>query len=233
MKILQTLVVASLLTITASASAALQSFEINPNTGGSFSSDQIDGISTTFNDESQRFTWNTSLAAGSEVDGFWLVVNNGPNPKASNTNELAIIYGDLETGILSTYVYNGASGNESIVNPGILLQTDTMNVTDGGFSFDISTGSINSWSTAETAAEYTGIAFGESIGIWFHFFSDSIFNYGADGEITDFAYNGTKGWYDVANLTTTTTITPVSAPSAIALFGLAFAGLTLVRRKSN
>lgn len=228
MKILQTLLVASLLTITASASAGLQSFDVNPNTGGAFGNDAIDNISTTFNDDTQRFTWEATVAdAADHIDGFWLVVNNGPNPKSSDVNELAIMYGDLTSGVLSTYVYNGQNNANSISNPNILLQTDHLSTSGNSFSFDISTAAINSWSTAATSPDYTGVSFAEQIGIWFHFTSGSHFDFNGNGDITGYSF-GAQGWYDVANLPT-----QVSAPSAIALFGLAFAGLTLVRRKAS
>jgi hypothetical protein len=136
------------------------------------------------------------------------------------------MYGDLERGILSTYVYNGSNGPSSIINPAILLQTDVLSSVNDRFSFDISTSAINSWLSPDP--DYTGIAFDEKIGIWFHFSTGSDFTYNSAGDIIGYGFDQ-QGWYDVANLHAT--VVDVSAPSLIALFGLAFAGLTLVRRK--
>ena len=227
MKFLNTIAAVSLLAITASASADLYNFEVNPRTGGALGNGQVENITTSYDSTNERFTWTTDLAQNSDVDGFWLVVNNGPNPKSSDVNELAIMYGDLTTGVLSTYVYNGLNSANSIMNPGVLLQTDSLSSTLGDkFSFDISTASINDWLSPDP--DYTGIAFDEKIGIWFHFSTGSDFTYNAAGDIVGYTF-AQQGWYDVAGLNATVS---VSAPSLIGLFGLAFAGLTLVRRKA-
>ena len=224
MKFLNTVAAVFLLALSAGASADLYTFEVNPNTGGALGNNAVDGIETTYNSDSERFTWSTTLSEHSAVDGFWLVVNNGPNPKGSDVNELAIIYGDLERGILSTYVYNGRNSADSIINPATLLQTDTLSSVNDKFSFDISTSAINSWLSPDP--DYTGIAFDENIGIWFHFSTGSNFIYNNAGDIVEYHYDQ-QGYYDVANKNATVS---VSAPSLIALFGLAFAGLTLARR---
>jgi hypothetical protein len=227
MKFLQTIAVASFLTITAAANAGLHSFEVvNPDTGGQVPGQPITKIATTFDNANQRFTWETSLAADANVDGFWLVVNNGPNPKNADVNELAIMYGDLKTNTLSTYVYNGQNNANSIINPVILLQTDNLTTTAGGFSLDISTALINSWMPLNL--DYTGIAFDDKLGIWFHYSTGSEFSFDHLGNITGYDF-AKQGHYDKSHLTTTN----VSAPSLIALFGLAFAGLTMVRRKTS
>ena len=73
------------------------------------------------------------------------------------------MYGDLDKNILSTYVYNGENNANSILNPGILLQTDTITQGSFGFSFDISTTAINGWNSP--SADYTGVAFDEKTDI--------------------------------------------------------------------
>lgn len=234
MKYLRSIAAAALVALTASAQAELYSFETNPGTGGALGNNAIHEISSTFDDANQRFTWNTTFnpmpSMPQGVDGFWLVVNNGPNPKSSDVNELAIMYGDLSTGTLSTYVYNGQNSATSINNPGILIQTDTFDTATNGFSLDISTAGINSFNTGD--ADYSGVSFDAKIGIWFHFSTGSEFTYDAQGNIVDYGFER-QGWYDVANLNASVSPSPVSSPSLIALFGLGIAGLMVRRRQTS
>ncbi|WP_371193312.1 PEP-CTERM sorting domain-containing protein [Glaciecola sp. SC05] len=229
MKILKTLVAVSLLATAAISQASLFSFDTNPATGGSLGS-QIDTVSSTFNSTTQNFTWDVGFASDpTPIDGFWLVVNNGDNPKSSNVNELAIIYGDLQTGIASTYVYNGQNNANSINSPGILLQTDTFAVTSNSFSLDIDATTINAWSGANSA-NYTGISYDAGVGVWFHVASGSNFGY-TNGDITSFSF-GQQGWWDAANLVTDElSLNSVSAPSSLAMLGFSLFGLVLLRRK--
>ena len=101
----------------------------NANNGGNgiFSSDHLSSVLTSYNDSNDQFTWDAQLNLGNaaNVNSFWLVVNNGPNPKASDARELAIIYGDRATQTLSTYVYNGANNAASYSSPNIFLQSDS------------------------------------------------------------------------------------------------------------
>ena len=73
MKFLNAVAAVSLLALSAGASADLYTFEVNPNTGGALGNNQIDGIETTYNSDSERFTWSTTLSEHSAVDGFWSI----------------------------------------------------------------------------------------------------------------------------------------------------------------
>lgn len=224
MKLFKTVMMLSCLTAAAFSQAGLYEFKANPTLGGNVG-DAVEEINSTYDSNAQQFTWDVDFtSATTGVDGFWLVVNAGGNPKDSDVNELAIIYGDLATGIASTYVYNGANSAGSITNPAILLQTDSFTASSNGFNLNIATGAINSWLSPDP--DYTGISYDTSIGVWFHVATNSSFTY-LDGNIVDFSF-GHQGWYDIAG----GTATEVNSPSAFALLGLSLLGMSLYRRRS-
>lgn len=212
-----------------SASATIYQFEdLNANNGGF--ADRLDTVTSTYNDVTQQFTWDVTFNNNpTDVDGFWLVVNNGPNPKSADVNELAIIYGDLDTGVASTYVYNGQNNANSILNPAVLLQTDLFSVASDGFSLSIDASGVNAYSgwDAPDPGGINGIGFDDQIGIWFHIATGSSFGSNGSGDITSFQF-GSQGWYDRANLTTV----QVPAPASGLLMLLGLAGLIAGRRRS-
>ncbi len=211
-----------------SASATIYEFEdLNANNGGF--ADRLDTVSSTYNDVTEQFTWDVTFNSDpTDVDGFWLVVNNGPNPKSVDVNELAIIYGDLDTGVASTYVYNGQNNANSILNPSILLQTDLFSVTSNGFSLSIDASGINAYSGWDTpdVGGINGIGFDDQIGIWFHVATGSSFGTNSNGDITSFQF-GSQGWYDRANLSTV----QVPAPASSLLMVLGLVGLLAGRNR--
>jgi hypothetical protein len=214
------------LSLAHSASATLFTFDENPSQGGGNLGSELVSINSTFNDVTQLFTWDAAFASD-KIKSFWLVVNNGENPKKADVNELAIMFGDLATGRLSTYVYNGLNSATSWNNPGILIDTNTSSLTSttNSFSISLDTTNINAYGYDPVPAnESNGIAFDSKIGLWFHF-SDQAINFNSNGGIESY-YVGNQGWRDAANLTTS-----VPAPGALVLLGFGILAMRLSRKK--
>ncbi|MEM7563099.1 MAG: PEP-CTERM sorting domain-containing protein, partial [Pseudomonadota bacterium] len=167
-----------------------------------------------------------------DIDGFWLVINDGPNPKSTDVNELAIMYGDLTDGdgmgILSTYAYNGQNNANSYLNPGIMLQSDWKNgaltYDSNSLSINLDVTNINAWLGGDP--DYSGIAFDDQIGIWFHISTGSSFSYNDNDELTGYSYDS-QGWYDLSKRKTS----KVPEPAILSMFALGLIGVGLARRK--
>ncbi|MFT5676208.1 MAG: hypothetical protein ACI808_002149 [Paraglaciecola sp.] len=218
-----------------SSQASLYEFEdLNASNGSAHGmTDQLESVGTTFNTTSNQFTWDVEFNSNSSgVDGFWLVISNGSNPKSSDVNELAIIYGDMDTGILTTYAYNGLNSASSYLNPGILLQTDTFTSDSDGFSIDIDVSGINGWVSPDP--DYTGVHYEDTLGIWFHVSQGSNFVYGQDGVLEEYSFDS-AGFYDHAFLTaddiTDISTATVPEPGAFALMLCGLVGLRLYKKR--
>ena len=223
------IITALLFAFSQTSMATLFSYTDNTaNNGGT--TDRLDSVSSTFNDQSEAFTFdvdfndfNAAQTDTNKVNAFWLVIDNGPNPKNADVNELAIMYGDLDNDTLTTYVYNGQNNSNSWSDPGIALQSDVGNgvLTNGANSFSLSLDAtdINDW----FADPDVGIGFDDNIGIWFHIAIGADYTY---DPAFSFSHDY-QGWYDIADADAER----VPEPSIIALFGLGLVGLGLARRK--
>ncbi|MFK7913354.1 MAG: PEP-CTERM sorting domain-containing protein [Pseudomonadales bacterium] len=211
----------------AMAGPTYQFTDNNANTGGA--GDYLDSLSTTWDAGRELLKWQTTFA-NSEVDSFWLVINDRANPKQSNANELVIMYGDLEAGIVTSYVYNGLNSANSYGNPGIYLQTDALTVNGNSIEFTIDATDINAANITDpdpndnVESIYQGIIAGpDSIGIWFHAAINSTFTYNGD-EITNYGF-GAQAWYDRANLP----MESVPEPGTLASLGLGLLSVIAIR----
>lgn len=249
----QALAIATLSFASQAMAGPLYSYTDNNAVNGGPTGDVIDSLSTTWDADNEIFTWETTFT-DSEIDSFWLVVNNKDNPKQVDTNELVIMYGDLTAEKVYTYVYNGMN-NANSYQTSDLLQTDTLTVVDNSISFTIDATDINNANIAagsQQADPYQGLVFGpDSIGIWFHVAKGTTLTQ-VDGSIVDYSFQS-QGWYDGKDfaLTSTSTSAPqvgtfgvnslgqpgtfgvasVPEPGSIALIGLGILGLGLTRRR--
>jgi len=148
----------------------------NPHLGGYLNDTQLLNINSAYDADNAKFSWEYTISNNTnDNDGFWLVVNDGDNPKG-NTN-LAILYGDLDNDTLTAYRYDGNNGYNSYTQPNALLDswTGVFNTQNNNgsktVSFDIDVDMVNS----ATGADWQGISYTDSIGIWFQFWWHSPF----------------------------------------------------------
>lgn len=232
MSIRQLLTAISLFAVSiGSASAATYQYEINNGSFGGGAGGSFEQLKSTYDSDTEQLTWtlkNGQINGAGAVDGFWLVLNDGPNPKQSNVNELAILYADFTNNKLLAYAYNGQNNANSINSPGILIGDYSSSIIETsdtiGFSFDAS--AINAFTHPSIVpTDWKGIQYDENIGVWFHVSYGTTITGNAQSGF-DFSYQ-TQRWYDTANQQTT--VVPI--PAAAFLLAPVLAGFMATRRK--
>lgn len=216
--------------------------------GANNAAGEIRSVNASFDDVSNKLTWFANFGAvpGSpalRTDGFHLVLSPGPNPKG-HAGELAIMYFDA-TGAapkMTVYGYNGFNGGSSFMDGSpaagvqapdmIKSSTDLTGVfelrnrleADGsrtlGFSIDAT--AINNhiplYPGPGGVADWTGAEFGSNIGVWFHSYAGSRFNYKANGYIWDYTKQK-EGYLDLSNSPTTAVPGPAGGLMGLAMLG--------------
>ncbi|MEM8986891.1 MAG: PEP-CTERM sorting domain-containing protein [Pseudomonadota bacterium] len=219
--------------IAAPASATIYSYSID-NPGGASNAGDITNFSVSYNDaagaEKLSLSVTMDLNIGNvDTNAAWLALSPKSNPKGT-TGELALLYIDLVGNDVYAYEYSGQNNGQSHINPGNLIDVYTDVVTQSGGSFltfgfdNIDVSTVQSY-IPTTPQPWTGVSFGDHVGIWFHGVNGSIT--GDDNGISSFSYDGrNQSWYDATNRKTT-----VSEPMTVALLGLGLLGLGVAARR--
>ena len=190
-----------------------------------------DDIFTSYDDASGMLHWDVTNAVKDgegPMDGYWLVINAGGNPKQSNVNELAIFYADISSADpadhrLWVYAYNGENNSQSWDTPGIFPGDSSSSLSSDGTGFTIDTALINGFSDpAIDPLTWRGASFDGTVGIWFHPLWDLFTSTDDQGHLTQFAYQ-MQSWYDISSVPTNTPQVPL--PSAFLLFCSGLIGL--------
>lgn len=189
------------------------------------------------------------------TEGFTLMLSPGATPK-EHSAELAVLYFDAtdrQNLRLSAYAFNGVNMETSFFDgaqfagvqtpdriqstAGSLARLDaSMSVVDQGgkrtMTINFFADEINLHTpltpppNAPGDSEWTGLAFGQQLGMWFHPFSTLDTSYDQNGYLTD--WTGTRGWLDGTGWETFI----VPAPSAAGVL-MGVGVLTLRRRRPH
>lgn len=240
-----TLCALSMMLAAGAASAQTYQWEWTGQSGHSDAGGEIEHVLARFNTITNQTLWRLTFA-DQITDGFTLAVSPGPNPKGHG-GELALLYFDatsLNDPRITVYNYNGhnsmtsfkdgspVAGNQT---PDLIHSTfDAELVTSQTWSFDRQDGrrvlgfkmdasAINGHSPMYPGnSPWTGMAFGEELGIWMHPFTNLTATYSDDGALL--SWGGEHGWLDGNGFNTR----QVPAPGAA---GLALLGGALAARR--
>lgn len=228
----------------------------------------ITSVTTEFDSDAQQLTFLATFepeeGTGQLPVGFFLVLNDGPDPVGVD-GEYAMLYFDAMTGadpILTAYAYNGENGADSFfdgaegpgnqtpdpiissLNDPSWVDSATSVDTPGGrvLSFTIDTTALNLHSPMYgTDADWFGMGFDDTIGVWLHTYSYLNPAYGADGFIVPDSYSHSwlawndyadlgeqfHGWFDIDYAPTNN---PIPEPASLALLGMGIPALLSQRR---
>ncbi|MGB3300039.1 MAG: PEP-CTERM sorting domain-containing protein [Phormidesmis sp.] len=223
------------------APATAATFSYNPADIGKQGTNggKLEQVNTTFDDVTDLFTWSSTFSRnpdnGNLAEGAWLVVNDGPNPRADK-NEQAIFYldGRANQNKVTAYNYNGAVKQQSWKNS-TLLATTGLDVKDEGdnrtFSFSLDMTDINAM-TDVFGSDWKGTAFGDKIGVWFHGLADFNADYGEDGGLSKFSFKpANRSVYDVTLAHTDKEEESVPEPGVVLALGMTAAAALFSKRR--
>ncbi|MEM8642966.1 MAG: PEP-CTERM sorting domain-containing protein [Cyanobacteria bacterium P01_G01_bin.54] len=188
-------------------------------------------IKTTYDDVSQQLTWRSKFTGTQAINGGWLVISDGPNPK-DHTKEYAIFYLDGLNQRLSAYAYNGQNNSLSWqTNEFLQSWSDALTIGQDAqgnteFSFSINAAAINA--RQDIDPEWRGVNFANNVGIWFHSSELAAIAY-TDSRISSMTWGvGPEGWYDTESLLTTQQpsgpVRQEQVPEPTLMLGMAIAG---------
>ncbi|MEO0973750.1 MAG: hypothetical protein AAFX85_11700 [Pseudomonadota bacterium] len=215
------------------ASTASAATFIYENTGGTFGNGgSFSNVTSTYDAASEQLTWlvDNGQRGGDIMDGAWLVLSDGPNPKRADVNELAIFYLDFTTNRMAAYAYNGLNNSNSWLTPGVFLGDYSSGVVNSGTTrgFSIDASAINAATVPNSGSGWQGTGFGSQIGIWFHPVFGLNAGYNADGSLNQWDF-AAQTWLDLNAVNTVS----VDEPALLGLMGLGLLVMSgFARRRS-
>jgi hypothetical protein len=201
----------------------------------------VEDATFTYQDTTDQFDLSFDTQTGDGTDGFWFVVNDGPQPYHQGQGHLAIFYSDLTDIWAYQYTGQGVRGVNASYN-GVFLDrfenavtsTTVGATTSISMSLDLSV--VNS---ANLTADWVGLAFDETIGTWLHTtqntFDSCGTSYQSGDALTCFSGSNWLGWDEAnrdAQVLSDSTISAVPLPAAGWLILAGIGGLGMMRRKS-
>lgn len=196
-------------------------------------------VNTSYNDKTGEFKFAASFTTrdGNPIDGGWVVISDGPNPK-QHDKEYAIMYIDGVNERVTAYAYNGQNNSTSYRQNDFLgswdLEYDEGNG-ESSFSFAFDATEINARQDIDSG--WKGLAFSDQVGLWFHAGRDTNVTYSTavDEETGDETVTGINSfssnakWYDSGALDTES----VPEPTSLLAFGLIGGAFAVSRRRNQ
>ncbi|MCY4333741.1 MAG: VPLPA-CTERM sorting domain-containing protein [Litoreibacter sp.] len=168
------------------------------------------------------------------ADGFWVVVNDGPQPYHQAQGHLAILYSDLTD--VWAYQYTGMAGVRGVNSAFEGTQLDSwenvvQSSSDGAgkttYSMSLDVSVLNNLNVpTDNGVTWEGVKFDEMIGTWLHTtqntFAGCTGPYEVNGNLKCFSGSDWLGWDESMR---TTTVVPLPAGLPLMLAGLGAFGL--------
>ena len=195
----------------------------------------VENATFVYNSNEETFKMRFTSKDSDNADGFWVVVNDGPQPYGQGQGHLAILYSDLTDVWAFQYTGAGVRGVNASYNNSFLGKFDDAisSASDGAgkttYSMKIDVSGINSAglpSTTTPALPWEGVKFDSKIGTWLHTtqntFASCGSSYETDGRLSCFKGNDWLGWDESNRMTT---VVPLPAGLPLMLAGLGAFGL--------
>ena len=213
----------------------------------------LESVKTTYTPSSQLFTWEFTTR-DQIAQGFTLALSPGPNPK-NNPGQMAFLYFDAKNTsdiAVTAYGYR-RQGLGSFIDGDVTRagnQTPdfiagTRGTADDSWVVNASVHDVGGKRTMKLTLDasviqdhiplypdpdgdpWTGVAFGEKLGYWFHTRRNLVTSYAADGRLLQWGGQNYV-FSDTANLSTITVV-PLPPAAWAGLVGLVGAGVLLRR----
>ncbi|MEM6594109.1 MAG: VPLPA-CTERM sorting domain-containing protein [Pseudomonadota bacterium] len=212
------------------ASAATYSYSADSTLNG------VENASFKYNEDTESFKMSFTTGAtnpkdgNKPIDGFWVVINDGPQPYHEGAGHLAILYSDLSSVWAYQYTGKGVTGvNGSFAtNPFLGKFEDVITATDAGggkttYELMMDVTDINDADLpTSTGKPWEGLKFDEKIGTWLHTTSSSFADckggpIDTDDKLNCFSGNKWLGWDEVKK---DASVVPLPAGLPLLLAGL-------------